>query len=48
MPEIIRLAARGTFRPDTIVTRRFSLDDADAGYLALARGDIVGRAIVIP
>jgi succinate semialdehyde reductase (NADPH) len=48
MPEIIRLAARGTFRPDTIVTRRFSLDDADAGYQALARGEIIGRAIVVP
>ena len=48
MPDIIRLAARGTFRPDTIVTRRFSLDEADAGYQALARGEIVGRAIVLP
>ena len=48
MPEIIRLASRGTFRPDIIVTRRFSLDEADAGYQALARGEIVGRAIVIP
>ena len=48
MPEIIRLANRGTFRPDLIVTRRFSLDEADAGYQALARGDIVGRAIVVP
>jgi len=48
MPEIIRLAARGIFRPDAIVTRRFSLDEADAGYQALARGEIVGRAIVIP
>jgi succinate semialdehyde reductase (NADPH) len=48
MPEIIRLAAGGTFRPETIVTRRFSLDDADAGYQALARGEILGRAIVVP
>ena len=48
MPEIIRLAARGTFRPDLIVTRRFSLDEADAGYQALARGEIIGRAIVVP
>ena len=48
MPEIIRLAARGTFRPETIVTRRFPLAEADAAYQALARGDIVGRAIVIP
>ena len=48
MPEIIRLAARGIFRPETMVTRRFSLDEADAGYQALARGEIVGRAIVVP
>lgn len=48
MPEIIRLAAQGIFRPETMVTRRFSLDEADAGYQALARGEIVGRAIVVP
>jgi S-(hydroxymethyl)glutathione dehydrogenase/alcohol dehydrogenase len=48
MPEIIRLAAQGVFRPETMVTQRFSLDDADAAYQALARGEIVGRAIVVP
>jgi S-(hydroxymethyl)glutathione dehydrogenase/alcohol dehydrogenase len=48
MPEIIRLAARGTFRPETIVTKRFPLEEADAAYQALARGEIVGRAIVVP
>jgi S-(hydroxymethyl)glutathione dehydrogenase/alcohol dehydrogenase len=48
MPEILRLAARGTFRPETIVTTRFPLTEADAAYQALARGEIVGRAIVIP
>jgi S-(hydroxymethyl)glutathione dehydrogenase/alcohol dehydrogenase len=48
MPEIIRLAAQGIFRPETMVTRRFPLVDADAAYQALARGDIVGRAIVVP
>ena len=48
MPEIIRLAAQGIFRPETMVTQRFSLDEADAGYKALARGEIVGRAIVVP
>ena len=26
MPEIIRLAAQGIFRPETMVTQRFSLD----------------------
>ena len=48
MPEIIRLAALGIFRPETIVTERFPLTEADAAYQALARGEIVGRAIVVP
>jgi S-(hydroxymethyl)glutathione dehydrogenase/alcohol dehydrogenase len=48
MPEIIRLAAKGIFRPETMVTQRFSLAEADAAYKALAQGDIVGRAIVVP
>lgn len=47
MPEIVRLAAQGVFRPETMVTRRFPLAEADAAYAALARGDIVGRAIVV-
>jgi S-(hydroxymethyl)glutathione dehydrogenase/alcohol dehydrogenase len=47
MPEIIRLAALGTFRPETMVTQRFPLAESDAAYQALARGDIVGRAIVV-
>jgi len=48
MPEVIRLAALGIFRPETIVTERFPLTEADAAYQALARGEIVGRAIVVP
>jgi S-(hydroxymethyl)glutathione dehydrogenase/alcohol dehydrogenase len=48
MPEIIRLAARGIFKPETMITQRFSLQEADAAYQALARGEIVGRAIVVP
>jgi S-(hydroxymethyl)glutathione dehydrogenase/alcohol dehydrogenase len=47
MPEIIRLVARGLLRPETMITRRFALRDADAAYQALSRGDIVGRAIVV-
>jgi S-(hydroxymethyl)glutathione dehydrogenase/alcohol dehydrogenase len=47
MPEIIRLAARGIFRPETMVTQRFPLTEADAAYAALARGEIIGRAIVV-
>ena len=48
MPEIIRLAAQGMFRPEKAVTRRFPLDEADAAYQALDRGEILGRAIVMP
>lgn len=48
MPEVIRLAAGGAFRPERMVTRRFPLAEADAAYQALARGEIVGRAIVTP
>ena len=47
MPEIIRLAAHGMFRPETMVTQRFPLTQADAAYASLARGEIVGRAIVV-
>ena len=47
MPDIVRLAAAGIFRPEAMVTQRFALKDADAAYQALARGDIVGRAIVV-
>jgi S-(hydroxymethyl)glutathione dehydrogenase/alcohol dehydrogenase len=48
MPEIIRLAERGIFRPEKMVTTRYALSEADAAYQALARGEIVGRAIVVP
>jgi succinate semialdehyde reductase (NADPH) len=46
MPEVIRLASQGAFRPERTVTRTFPLAEADAAYQALARGEIVGRAIV--
>ena len=48
MPEILRLAALGGFRPESMVTRRFALSEADAAYQALNNGDIVGRAIIVP
>jgi S-(hydroxymethyl)glutathione dehydrogenase/alcohol dehydrogenase len=47
MPEIIRLAERGIFQPEKMVTKRYPLSEADAAYKALARGEIVGRAIVV-
>ena len=48
MPEILQLAARDTFRLETFVTRRYPLAEADAAYQALARGEISGRAVVVP
>jgi S-(hydroxymethyl)glutathione dehydrogenase/alcohol dehydrogenase len=48
MPEILRLAAQGTFRLETIVTRRYPLAEADAAYVALSRGEIAGRAVAVP
>ena len=47
MPEIIRLASEGVVRPETMVTQRYPLEEADAAYKALARGEIVGRAVVV-
>jgi len=48
MPEILRLASLGAFRPESMITNRFSLDQADVAYQTLSRGEIVGRAIVVP
>ena len=48
MPEILRLAERGTFRLDTFVTRRYPLAEAEDAYQALSRGEIAGRAVVVP
>jgi len=48
MPEILRLAKQGTFRLETFVTRRYPLADAEAAYQALSRGEIAGRAVVVP
>ncbi len=46
LPEVTRLAADGAFDVSSTVTRRYTLDDADAAYQDLARGAITGRAIV--
>jgi succinate semialdehyde reductase (NADPH) len=48
MPIILALAAQGAIRPERMVTRTFSLEQADEAYRALSRGEIVGRAIVVP
>ncbi|WP_235566649.1 zinc-binding dehydrogenase [Microbacterium sp. Root61] len=46
LPEVARLAASGRFDVGSLVTRRYGLDDVDAAYQALARGEITGRAII--
>src|SRR5262245_59881040 len=48
MPEILRLAERGTFRLEPFVTRRYPLSEAESAYQALSRGEIAGRAVVLP
>jgi S-(hydroxymethyl)glutathione dehydrogenase/alcohol dehydrogenase len=47
MPEIVALAARGQVDVTTPVTRRYRLSEVNDAYQALARGEIVGRAIVV-
>lgn len=47
LPEVAALAAAGAFDVASLVTRRFDLDDADAAYQALARGEITGRAVIV-
>jgi len=46
LPEVLALAARGQVSVSQPITRRYRLDQADAAYAALNRGEIVGRAIV--
>jgi succinate semialdehyde reductase (NADPH) len=48
MPEVIRLAAAGEIDPAKMVTRQFALDEAAAAYEALERGEIAGRAVILP
>jgi S-(hydroxymethyl)glutathione dehydrogenase/alcohol dehydrogenase len=47
LPAVVQLAADGHFDAVGVVTRHFALDDADAAYQALARGEITGRAVVV-
>jgi S-(hydroxymethyl)glutathione dehydrogenase/alcohol dehydrogenase len=47
VPDLIRLVAAGRIKLDQPITRRYRLDEADAAYSALSRGEITGRAIVV-
>jgi S-(hydroxymethyl)glutathione dehydrogenase/alcohol dehydrogenase len=46
MPLVLELAAAGRLHLDDLVTRRFSLEDSALAYDELARGAILGRAVV--
>ena len=46
MPALLSLVERGVLSPERVVSRRFGLDQAAEAYQALARGEIVGRAVV--
>lgn len=46
MPAILQLAAQGFFRPERVVTGTVPLEEADAVYKRLNRGEVVGRVVV--
>ena len=47
MPRLLSLVEQGVLRPSDGISRRFSLEQADAAYAALDGREIVGRAIVV-
>ncbi len=47
LPMVLDLASRGILNPQLTVTRTFTLDEAPLAYDTLARGEIVGRAVVL-
>jgi S-(hydroxymethyl)glutathione dehydrogenase/alcohol dehydrogenase len=47
LPVLIRMLETGQIGVSNLITRRFRLDEADAGYQALSRGEITSRAIVV-
>ncbi|WP_448002370.1 zinc-binding dehydrogenase [Agromyces bauzanensis] len=47
LPAVVDLVESGAFDAAGLITRRFSLEQADEAYQALARGEITGRAIVV-
>jgi S-(hydroxymethyl)glutathione dehydrogenase/alcohol dehydrogenase len=48
MPEILRLVELGRIRPGAAVTRHFGLDETAEAYELLDRGEITGRAVIVP
>ncbi len=48
MPALIRLIEAGAITVDAQIGTRMPLEEADRAYQALDRGEIVGRALVLP
>jgi len=48
MPTILKLVSKGAIDLAKTVTRRYRLEQVNEAYTALDRGEIVGRAVVIP
>lgn len=48
LPDIIGLVERGAIDSRAAISRRYSLDDVASAYTCLDRGEIRGRAIVLP
>jgi Zn-dependent alcohol dehydrogenase len=47
MPEIVELAGRGLIDVAKPISRRYRLEECAEAYQTLARGEILGRAIVV-
>jgi len=48
MPRIVALAAAGAIDLEQLVSRRVGLEQADEIYRSLDRGEVLGRALVVP
>jgi succinate semialdehyde reductase (NADPH) len=46
LPELMRMAVDGSLELDSVISRRFPLEQVGEAYRMLAAGEIVGRAIV--
>jgi succinate semialdehyde reductase (NADPH) len=44
--ELMKMAVDGSLQLESVISRRFALEEADLAYRMLADGEIVGRAIV--
>lgn len=47
LPAVVAMTQSGAFDAASLITRRYSLEQADDAYQALGRGDITGRAIIV-